>query len=219
MLVTDYLNEDFRIVSNNETKAFALDFLNLNNLSHIPIFEKGIFLGNISKENVEELLNKNSELNNVQNSDIEVFSLLNSATIFDALQLFYRHQTNMIPVFDEHLFLGIITSEDVIEALNKFPFFLDQAAIMIVRIPTKRYSLNEVTKIIESNNAMTLGVVVYKLNNEFADILIKVISENLASLGETFERFGYTIVEKYFTDEKEIFIKDRYDHFMKYLNI
>jgi hypothetical protein len=47
--------------------------------------------------------------------------------------------------------------------------------------------------------------------------MLKISSENLSSIDETFERYGYKVVEKYYNDEKEELLKDRFVFFQKYL--
>ena len=46
---------------------------------------------------------------------------------------------------------------------------------------------------------------------------MKINHDNLSSIDETFDRFGYHVVHKFYNDEKEELIKDRYQYFQKYL--
>jgi len=48
-------------------------------------------------------------------------------------------------------------------------------------------------------------------------VTMKISNDNLSSIDETFERYGYHVVRKFYKDEKEDLIKDRYQYFQKYL--
>ena len=41
-------------------------------------------------------------------------------------------------------------------------------------------------------------------------------NDNLSSIDETFERYGYHVVRKFYKTKKDL-IKDRYQYFQKYL--
>ena len=126
----------------------------------------------------------------------------------------------LLPVF----FIAIssfaqVGIDDVISALSVMPFIAEPGAIIIVEVSQKQYSISEIAKIAESNNARIIGLFVVSYQQDTIRIAIKLISESLASVGETFERFNYTVLHKFFNDEKEDMIKDRYEMLMKFLDI
>ena len=109
--------------------------------------------------------------------------------------------------------------DDVISALSTMPFIAEPGATMMVEIAQKQFSISEVSKIVESNNARVVGLFVTAYQEDRVQITVKLISDNLASVSETFERFGYSVVHKFFNDEKEDMLRDRFDQLMKYLDI
>ncbi len=56
-------------------------------------------------------------------------------------------------------------------------------------------------------------------NEDGVLITLKISGEHLASIDETFERYGYSVVHKHYEDEKEQLMKDRFGFFQKYLEI
>ena len=109
--------------------------------------------------------------------------------------------------------------DDVISGLSTLPFISEPGAIMIVEVSQKQFSISEVAKIAESNNARIIGLFITGYQEDKIQITIKLIAESLASVSETFERFNYTVIFKFFNDEKEDLMKDRFDMLMKYLDI
>ena len=77
--------------------------------------------------------------------------------------------------------------------------------------------MTEVLKIVESNNGKVYGCFINLISDDFIQITLKISSENPSSIDETFERYGYNVVHKYYDDEKEELMKDRFGFFQKYL--
>src|SRR5690606_31469819 len=133
---------------------------------------------------------------------------------------FNNHDTNVLVVLNAEMhYSGMLMMDDVFSGLSAMPFISEPGAIMIVEVSQKQFSISEIAKIAESNNARIIGLVVTGYQGEKIQIALKLIAENLASVGETFERFNYTVLFKFFNDEKEDLMKDRLDMLMKYLDI
>jgi hypothetical protein len=101
--------------------------------------------------------------------------------------------------------------------LSKYPLFSERGAVLTVETSLKSYSMTEIAKIVESNNSKFYGSFISFINDEIVQVTMKISNENLSSIDETFERYGYHVVRKFYNDEKEDLIKDRYQYFQKYL--
>ena len=101
--------------------------------------------------------------------------------------------------------------------MSKYPFFSETGALLTVEIPRTNYSMVEIAQIVESNNGKFYGALVTEMNEAFVRVTMRVSNENLSSIDETFERYGYIIVQKFYTDEKEELLKSRYEFMQKYL--
>ena len=77
--------------------------------------------------------------------------------------------------------------------------------------------MTEISKIVESNNLKFYGSFISYINEDIVQITMKISTGNLSSVDETFERYGYHVLHKFYNDEKEDLIKDRYQYFQKYL--
>lgn len=217
MRISEYLLKDFSPFKCSDTAKNALQLCNEYGISHIPIVEKENYIGCIPKEALIE--SHSDEKLSALKHQADRISISSSSAIFEAIHLFYVHNTTIIPVFDQNKYQGYLLQEDVMAALSKTPFISEPGAIIIVEIPERQYALSEVTKIVESNNNQLFGAICSQIDHAQVQILIKISSENLSSVSETFERFGYRIVDKFFHDEQTDFIEDRYHQLMKYMNI
>jgi hypothetical protein len=127
--------------------------------------------------------------------------------------------TNVIPVLSkEFKYLGLVSEQSLIEGLAKFPFITEMAVTMIVSIATKDLTMGTISNIIESNHGKIYGLFIYNEVEDRTEVLIRFIAPNLVSIGETFERYGFTVIQKNYTDEKQELLQSRYAQLLKYMN-
>lgn len=218
MLVKDYISKDFAPAKISQTAGHALKLVDKFNLTHIPVLEDLEFAGNLSKEILEE--NEASTVLSKLKDFFENFFIDEKASLLDAVQIYHNHTSNVLPILNQtHHYVGMLMLDDVISGLSSMPLIIEPGSIMIVEIPQKKLSFSEISNIVESNNAKIIGMFVTAYQDENVRVALKLVSENLTSVGETFERFDYKVVYKFFNDEKEELMKERFEQLMKYLNI
>jgi hypothetical protein len=64
--------------------------------------------------------------------------------------------------------------------------------------------MTEIAKIVESNNSKFYGAFISFANDEIVQVTMKISNENLSSIDETFDRYGYHVVENFITTKKKI---------------
>ncbi|MDO5510735.1 MAG: CBS domain-containing protein [Weeksellaceae bacterium] len=218
MLIVDLISQEFKPVKLSYTVERALQILDGFKVTHVPLIEGTTYIGCLS----EALLNRLplDEKLQVAKNQLEFFFITEQSTVFDSINVFYTHNTNMIPVLsnDEH-YLGHITIEDVVGVVSKLPLVGEPAAMITIGAPLQKMSMVEIAKIVEANNGKIFGMFISKMDESDAEITVKYSAENLTSVSETFERFGYVILRKFFIDRKVDLLEDRYNQFMKYLEM
>lgn len=215
MLINYYFSKDFPAFDVNTSVEEALQFAEDFMFTHVFVKKKGVFLGGICKEFLEDNLEK--ELKDIA-IHIERFAILDSENIIDTVKLFYTFNANVVPVINKNeKYLGYIAYDDVFNELSKYPLFSENGALLTVETSIKTYSMTEVAKIVEGNNCKFYGAFISNINEDFVQITMKISNGNLSSVDETFERYGYHVLHKFYNDEKEELMKDRYQFFQKYL--
>lgn len=218
MLIKDLISKELGPCYLHNSVEYFLKTIYEYKLTHIPVFDGLSFVGNISEEYLNELPLE-EKLTYVK-PYLSYFSITEYSSVFEAIKKFYTHDCNIIPVLDKNeKYIGYILIEDVIAIISKMPWIAEPTAMIIVSIPEKRFSMSEVTKIIESNNGKIFSSFISRFVNETIEITVKFSVQNLTSVSETFERFGYQIIHKFFQDEKKQLIDNRYEQLMKYLEI
>lgn len=217
MLIGDYISRDFPTFNLQDTVKEAFETANEFDFSHIFVEKDGAFLGAISKDFLAENTSESLEKLMIY---AEKFSILDQSTILDGIKLFHTFNTNIIPVINKNEeYQGYISWDDISAELSKYPFFSENGALLTVEIPRKNYSLVEIAQIVESNNCKFYGAIVSEMNEAFVRITMRISHENLSSVDETFERYGYVIIQKFYTDEKEELLKSRYQFMQKFLEL
>lgn len=90
---------------------------------------------------------------------------------------------------------------------------------MVVSIGIKDYSFSEIAQIVEGNNARLLGAFITDSQNDIVEITLKVGTQSLNEVAQTFRRYNYTIVFGNSDDQFMEDLKQRSDYLEKYLNV
>lgn len=215
MLIEQYIAKDFGTFEVNTLAEEALAIVESFDFTHIFVEKDGFFQGAIHKHYLEENLDKN--LGNLL-AYAKRFSILEENFLLDGIKLFHTFDTNIIPVIDKNeIYQGYIAWDSIVCEFSKYPFFSEIGALLTVEIPRKNYSMTEIAQIVESNNSKFYGAFISEMNDAFVRITMRISQENTSSIDETFERYGYIVVQKSHTDEKEELLKNRYHFMQKYL--
>jgi hypothetical protein len=215
MFIKDYISKDFPIFSYNDAIEEAFEIAKDFGYTHIFIKKKGFYAGALSVsflENAAEGTLGSLEIH------FEKFAILADGNLLDTVKLFHIFNTNIVPVIGStEKYLGYISSEDIFCEFSKFPLFSEIGAVLTVQTPVNSYSFTEISNIVESNNGKIYGCYINQINEDNFWITLKISSDNLSSIDETFERYGYIVVHKHYEDTRDELIKDRFGFFQKYL--
>lgn len=217
MFIHLYISKDYPAFDVNASIKEACDFANDFGHTHIFIERNGFFVGALSCSFLEE--SPDGPLESLE-IHFERFAILEDASILDTVKLFHIFNSNVVPVINKNEnYLGYISCDDVFNDFSKYPIFSENGAILTVQTNSLHYSMTEICNIVESNNGKIYGSFITQIAEDHVQITLKISSNNLSSIDETFERYGYFIVHKHYTDEKEDLLKDRFGFFQKYLEI
>lgn len=218
MIITNYISNDVLTLYESDTVAKAEQLMIDLGVSHYPVISKGKVKGNIGWNIIRDLGKSESLKDHLL--DLEPFYLYDNSILFDSLHVFSENETNIIPIISfKEKFLGVVLEETVIEELASFQFITEFGVYMIITTPIKKYSTSEIANIVESNNGRILGMLLANTDEDSTQIILKISAENINSIGDTFERFGYQISNKYFEDSKQELLKERYDQLQKFMEV
>jgi Mg/Co/Ni transporter MgtE len=185
----------------------------------LAVVRKGVYEGTISLKQAEERTDLSTKLGDVRSLLNPVY-VLNTMDWFDVLQVFATNNCNALPVIDkEKNYLGYYEIEDFLGLFRQTPFLHENGMTLIISKGVNDYSFSEIAQIIESNNATLFGAFVSAIDQEMAEIILKISLHDISNTIQTFRRYGYHIINEIHEDRYLQYLKERADYLEKYLNI
>lgn len=140
----------------------------------------------------------------------------------EAMPLFNENKPIVAVLNKEGMYQGCFTTQDVVFQIGRSYAFQEVGSILILSVNQFDYSLSEIARLVESNNAKILYLTTYTLPNEPLRlyIILKINQNDLTRIAATFERFSYDVVAKF--HQQPVFAdvdQERLGLLWKYLNL
>ena len=221
MLAKELISEVVSELKTSDTGQTALNWMEVFRISHLPIVNNLEFLGLISDTDIYDLNDPEQPIGNHKLSLIKPFVRLDQH-IFDVISLAARLKLSVVPVLDDHNhYKGVIMVSDLIAELAKMTSLNEPGGLIVLDILQNDYSLSQIAQIIESNDAKILNLYISSHpDSTRMEVTIKLNTNNLMPIIRTFERFEYEVTAWHGEeDDMNSFYSDRFDSFMRYLDI
>lgn len=217
MNITEYILNDFYPLTTQSTVKEALKLFEMYPITHIPVLDNTDYVGCISQTDILTIDNKNELL--IEFIDIfDHFHVNSTQALLDVLKIFANNDTNILPVIENHNYLGYVDLNAILDEFSQTPFLSADGFILMVEKTTTDYTMSEVSQIIESNNGIVLGCYESKRNSDKVEITLKVSSQEINEIIQTFRRYNYTIITEHKDDIYLEDLKNRADYLQNFLN-
>ena len=221
MLAEKLISDSLTSVSSTEKGKRALNTMDVYRVSHIPVVNGSKYLGLVSDKLIYDLnlleLPIELQLDKLNTSHVH-----KDQHIFEVAILMYKLKLSVLPVLDsDHNYLGAITLYDLARRFAKLFSLEEIGGIIILEMNVNNYSLSEISRIVESNDIKILSCFLdRKPGTHILDVILKLNNDELSPLIQAFMRYDYNVKAVYM-DQSEIgdLYKDRFDLFMKFMNI
>jgi Mg/Co/Ni transporter MgtE len=216
--LSEYINNDFKPFSMNESVTEIQDFFADINYSHFPVMDSDVYLGCISAVDIETFETQ-KRISDYRYA-LEGFFVRTTMSWLDVLEVFARSNATIVPILDEtNKYVGYYEITDVIKFLNETPFLKETGGIIVVEKPIADYSMSQITQIVESNNGKLLGVFVSEATAEKVQVTVKTTLGGINEIIQSFRRYNYEIISEHHEDDYMNTLKERSEYLDKYLNI
>lgn len=214
-----FLRTDLPALNAQDDPINALNLMDEYRVGHLPVVENGKYLGLISENALLGIESMESGDGTVQLQLLKV-SVRPEMHILDILKIVTQNHIHAVPVVDENEnYLGMIMLEDLAEKLSEMQGAHQRGGIIVLEMWEKDYSMQQIARIIEENNAKILSTTVTAGEDGKIELNLKVNQPDLGAIMQSFERFGYSIKASYQESEYTEDLKNRYDELMRFLNI
>ena len=219
MQTINYILKDIRPFKLNTDIAQLKKTFEQYPFSHLPVVDDKIFYGAIAREEIEILKDDTHKLNELKQL-IQPFYVSDTMNWFEVLQYFASYNTNLMPILNsEKKYIGYFELDDFLNMFKCTPFLHEEGVILVVSKNINDYSFSEISQIVESNNATLFGAFVSKIENDIAQITLKLSLHDINNTLHSFRRYNYEILNEFEKDKYLEELNDRSNYLQKYLNI
>jgi len=187
----------------------------------LPVVEDGLFKGLITDEMIYNLNEPELLVGDVEMDNIGCY-VFRDKHIYDVLKVSSEFHLTMVAVLDRgNAYEGVVTIEDAIAAFADTLSIQTSGGVLILSMLMTEYSLFEIARVIESENAKILSSFITSdpLDDNKIKVTLKVDQPELRHVKATLERFGYKVIDHY---QEEVAIsqeQDRLGNLLRFLDI
>lgn len=219
MIASNLLSQSIVPLKTSDTGEEALSIMSDYYVKHLPIVNDKQLLGLLAEDDI---------LNNDIQEAVGSFRLSmsrpyvkNKDHIFEVMRIMSEYNLTVIPVVDtEDNYLGMISQDDLLRFFASIGSFTEPGSIIVLEMSKRDYSLSQIARIIESENAAVLSsFITTNLDSTKIDVTVKINLQDVSAVLATFQRFDYTIKASFQESDYFESLRDRYDSLMSFLNV
>lgn len=220
MFAAEIISDAIPSLRADDTVQKALDRMNDFKLKHLPVVNEVTLLGLVSEDDLLNIDNHDTLLNDSAVNILNVFVLSNVHT-YDVIRLLSQLKLTAVPVLDQQKnYLGLISINNMVDAVAEQYAVNEPGGIIVLEISNRDNSLAHIAQIVEADNAQVLSSYVNSFENSTRlEVTLKVNKTEITSLVASFERYDYLVKEVYNNTQIDDGSQERYDSFMNYLNV
>lgn len=220
MKAIELITESIAPLKGSDPASLALTFMQEFKVKHLPIVDGTKYVGMISESQVLDLASETRTLDQVDFS-LDQSSVFDDQHFYEVIKTVSELDLTLIPVVDEDKnYLGVITLKCLISKLSDLNSIKDPGGIIVLELPFHDYSLSEISRIVESNDSFILSNYINSVESStLMEVTLKVSTSDVRRIVATFERFDYNVKSTFLAEKYIDELKERYDSFMKYLDI
>lgn len=199
----------------------AFHFLSDYHVKHLPVVDEDRLVGLVSEEDIFN--HKLSDpLSEYDFSMMRPFAAREDDHIFEVMRVMGSHRLTVMPVVDaEDRYLGLISQNDLLPYFAKTAALTENGAVLVLEIRRRDYALSTISRIVEEEGVVILSAFVSNSESDpdNVEVTLKLNRNDLSRVILSLERHEYMVKESFGEIEYSEALQERYDSFMKYLNM
>ena len=220
MFVRDLLKNEIPHLLLSDSISTAIYFFDQHKLKQIPVLGPEGFVGLIDEDSLLDA--PETDTIETHKKHLAQTSIREEQNLFNALNYFSIEKLSILPVIDqENRYLGCIHELDLLVKCCDWLNLKQPGGIIHLEVKNVDYSLSQISQIVEGSGAkiLTCLCLPHSSNLKMLEILIKINSEELSGVIQTFERYEYSILASFQKKIQSTELNDRFDSLIRYLNI
>jgi predicted transcriptional regulator len=220
MLTRELLSQTIPSLRLTDKVYQALQMMNDNHVTHLPITDGEKYIGVISEDDLMQAENDHAELSTLSQSFSDI-SVKEDEHFLKAVQLAADSGLSIVPVVtEENELIGTLLYNELLKFSSDFMSLSEPGGLIVLEMESNQYSFNDISKIVETNDAQ-----ITQLNTSndgetgMMQVTIRINKPEVSDIVASFQRYDYNV--KYFFGE-ELYaneLRSNYDNLMNYLKI
>jgi len=221
LLANNLISDVIPAVMGSEKGQKVLTLMDLYRVSHLPVIDDSQYLGLVSDKLISDMNLLDEPI--IKEKDKFFTGHVHAQQhIFEVAVLMYKLKLSVLAVVNKsHEYVGAITLYDLARRFARFFSLQELGGVIVLDVNVNDYSMAQISKIVEENDTKILSFFLNRLpgtNN--LEIVLKFDKEDLSPVIRAFERYDYNIKGIYLDDSMiDDLYQDRYDQFMKYMDL
>jgi predicted transcriptional regulator len=221
MIAEELINQMIPPLKLGDSVQKALQWMEELRVNQLPVIDHHEYKGLVSEDIIFQHNDQNAVIGDLDLLCVDVY-VHGYQHFYEILRFSNLYGVQVIAVLgDQEEFLGVVSVNDVVNAFAASVSMQEPGGILVFLLDKRDYSLTEISRLVESNNAKILSTYITddKQDTNKLRVTIKINTIDLNRIVATFERYSYRIVGRFQSSEHETVNKDRLDMLFKYLNI
>lgn len=211
---------DIKPLLNSEKVGDILDIMEELKYTHLPVVDQDRnYLGLLCEDDLLEL----DEEDRIQKHQrcLKPFAIAANSHLFEAVKSMGEGQLSLLPVVNtEGGYLGYVPAVELLQDLGRELSFNERGSVIVLKMDVRDYHLAQVSQIVESEDAKIIGLLLFNdTNPDLLNLVLKINQEDLSRIIQSFKRYNYSIDAVFHQSIFDENLADRYESFMKYINI
>lgn len=221
MQAFEYINNLIPPLKLTDKTGKALLWMEEIRTNCLPVVQDKQFKGLVTDEQIYTLNQPQETLDVIDLENQACFVYLDKH-IYDVIRIAAEFHTTMVAVLDKnHEYLGVITMEDAITAFADSLSIQSNGAVIVLSMMMTDYSMAEIARVIESENAKILSSFIASdpLDDSKIKLTLKLDKTELRHVKATLERFSYHVLDHYQEKAGVSEDQERIDNLFRFLDI
>lgn len=204
-----------------DSAQYAMLWFDEFRTKELPVVDEGRFIGLITEE---QIIDDNDGAKLIGDFELECqdCTVREDQFFYDVIKVAVENHVELVGVVDrDQNFVGVITIQDTITAFAQTSPFQAEGSVLVLSMSGRDYSLAELSRLVEENNARILSSSVKQdpADHSKIKVTIKINQEDVSSIVATLERFDYKIISRFQESEVTDTDRGRIDELLKFLDI
>ncbi|MDD4144130.1 MAG: CBS domain-containing protein [Prolixibacteraceae bacterium] len=221
MLAVNLISSVIPSVRSTEKGQKILNTMDVFRVSHLPVVDENRYLGLISDKFIYDL-NLLKKSIDKETDKLITTHVHEDQHIFEVASMMYKLKLSVMPVLKSgHDYLGSITLYDLARRFARYFSLQEVGGVIVLEVNVNDYSMTQISQIVENNDTRILSFFMNRIpGTNRLEIIIKLDKEDLSPVIQAFNRYDYNIKGIYLDHSmlNDLYM-DRYQQFMKYMNI